>query len=79
MSLLHAQPEVEIGQRYRQAGGGAGVWVVVGFAADHAANPHARLALESEPTRIITIAFAALRDRALYERVAESGEAGEES
>lgn len=60
---------IDVGAQFRQITGGSGVWVVVGFTTDHAGNPHARLALESRKTRVITIAVAALRDRKLYERL----------
>lgn len=61
---------IDVGARFCQNTGGSGVWVVVGFTADHAGNPHARLVLESDRTRAITIAVAALQDRKLYDRLA---------
>lgn len=67
---MPSRPAINVGARFRQISGGSGVWVVVGFAADHAGNPHARLALEGDRTRVITIAVAALQDRRLYERMA---------
>ncbi|MFN4282381.1 MAG: hypothetical protein ACK4NA_07060 [Alphaproteobacteria bacterium] len=66
---MPSRSTVDVGARFRQITGGSGVWVVAGFAADHAGNPHARLALETDRTRIITIAVAALQDRKMYQRL----------
>lgn len=66
---MPSRTAINVGARFRQISGGSGVWVVIGFAADHAGNPHARLALEIDRTRIITIAVAALQDRKLYEHL----------
>lgn len=73
MPVMQPRDKIELGHRYRQVTGGSGVWIVVGFTADHAGNPHARLMLEKDRTRIITIACAALGDRRFYERLSGSG------
>jgi len=70
MPLTQSQRQVVVGQRYRPASG-RGAWVVVGLTADHAGNPHARLAFEADPTRVMTIACAGLQDRRLYEQLME--------
>jgi hypothetical protein len=72
---MPSRSTVNVGARFRQISGGSGVWVVVGFAADHAGNPHARLALKSDRARVITIAVAALQDRRLYEQLSLGTEA----
>lgn len=59
-----------MGQRYRPVSS-RGAWVVVGLTADHAGNPHALLALETDRTRVMTIACAGLLDRRLYAQLAE--------
>lgn len=73
MPVMQSRDRIELGLRYRQVAGGSGVWIVVGFTTDHAGNPHAQLMLEKDRTRIITIAFAALDDRRLYERLPGRG------
>ncbi len=75
MPRLSSRTAVEVGQRYRQVAGGSGVWIVAGFAKDHAGNPHAQLTREGDPTRIATIALAALQDRKLYRRLPENAPA----
>jgi hypothetical protein len=70
---MQSRDKIELGHRYHQVTGGSGVWIVVGFTADHAGNPHARLMLERDRTRIITIACAALDDRRFYERLSGGG------
>lgn len=59
---------IELGQRYRAKGTG-GIWRVTGMTRDHAGNLHAQLMLESDATRTVAIAFAALADRRFYERI----------
>lgn len=73
MPLTPPRQSVTIGQRYRPAAS-RGAWVVVGLTADHAGNPHAQLALETNHTRVMTIACAGLRDRRLYEQLTETTE-----
>ncbi len=74
MPLMSSRSAVSPGDRYRQTGGGGVVWMVVGFAADHTGNQHARLVAENDGTRIIMISFAALQDRTRYEHLAEISE-----
>jgi hypothetical protein len=74
MPLAQTRHQVTVGQRYRPVAGRGGVWIVVGLTADHAGNPHARLILESDRTRVMTIAFAGLQDRRLYEQLTEIAE-----
>lgn len=72
MTLMSSRFTVDLGDRFRKMSKGSGVWIVVGFAADHAGNPHARLAMESDRTRTITIAVTALQNRKSYERLVGS-------
>jgi len=74
MPLTQSLQRVTIGQRYRPVGRHSDSWVVIGLTADHAGNPHARLTLDRDHTRKITIAFAGLRDGRLYEQLTETTE-----
>lgn len=69
IATLYVDHTVRIGTRYRQAGQSYGIWKVVSITRDHAGNPHAKLALERDHTRLVTIAFSALSDSSLYEIV----------
>lgn len=64
---------IEVGQRFRQTGANTTVWTVIDTTDDHAGNPHARMMDEADPTRVVTIAFAALSDGRLYRRLGPEG------
>lgn len=70
MPLTKSRHRVEVGQRYRPVAGRS-TWVVVALTADHGGKPHAQLALETDRTRIMTIACGGLQDRRLYTQLTE--------